>query len=253
MLRRALGRRRPVSDKPGGEEAAGRNAEAVGLEEPGQAGHDRRASYLGFVAHEVRNPLSTALWTAELLARMAPEERAGARGEKLVAMCLRSVGRVRRLVEDHFLVERLDARGIPLRPEPLAVADLVEAAVSRGPAGAGVLTDLEAGLAVRADRMLCERTLECLIAVAGASGAPVRVRGRREGARVALHVKGDPPRQGSLEDPQRGSPSDARGRSLALAAARRAAAATGGALSIEGEGYALVLPLAEGPLASGGT
>jgi len=240
-----------VSEKPGGEEAAGRNAEGA-AEAPAQAVRERRASYLGFVAHEVRNPLSTALWSAELLARMAPEERSGARGEKLVAMCLRSVGRVRRLVEDHFLAERLDAGGLPLRPEPLALAELVEAAVARGPAGAGVETELEAGLAVRADRMLCERTLECLFAAAGASGAPVRVRGRREGARAAIRVKGDPPRQGALEDPQRGSPSDARGRSLALPAARRAAAAAGGALSVEGDEYALVLPLDEGPSGSGG-
>jgi len=219
--------------------------------EPAEPGPSRRASYLAFVAHEVRNPLSTALWSAELLARMAPEERAGARGEKLVAMCLRSVDRVRRLVEDHFLVERLDARGIPLRPEPLPLADLVDAAVARVPLRAGVETDLEPGLAAHADRMLCERTLECLLAVAGASGAPVRVLGRREGARVALRVKGDAPREGALEDPQRGSPSDARGRSLALPAARRAAVAAGGALSVEEGEYALVLPLAVRPPASG--
>ena len=72
---------------------------------------DVRGDHLGFVAHEVRNPLSTALWSAELLARMTPEERGGARGEKLTAMCLRSLGRVRQLVEDHFLCERLDAGG----------------------------------------------------------------------------------------------------------------------------------------------
>jgi len=79
------------------------------------ASEEGRGDYLGFVAHEVRNPLSTALWSAELLARMAPEERAGARGEKLTQMCLRSLGRVRQLVEDHFLCERLDVNGIPTR------------------------------------------------------------------------------------------------------------------------------------------
>ena len=214
---------------------------------PADAGRTRRASYLGFVAHEVRNPLSTALWSAELLARMAPEERAGARGGKLVAMCLRSIDRVRRLVEDHFLAERLDARGIAPRPERLPLADLVQAAAARVPLGAGVEADLEPGLAAHADRVLCERTLECLLAVAGASGAPVRVLGRSEGSRVALRVKGDPPGQGSLEDPQRGSASDAQGRSLALPAARRAAVAVGGALSIEDGEYALALPAASPP------
>ena len=68
-----------------------------------------RPGHLGFVAHEIRNPLSTALWTAEMLARMTAADRGGARGEKLSAMCLRSVARVRQLIEDHLLCERLDA------------------------------------------------------------------------------------------------------------------------------------------------
>ena len=78
-----------------------------------------RGGFLGFVAHEIRNPLSTALWSAELLTRMSASDRGGPRGEKLSAMALRSIARVRRLVEDHFLCERLDAGGIPLRAEPI--------------------------------------------------------------------------------------------------------------------------------------
>src|SRR5512142_861702 len=90
---------------------------------------DPRGGYLGYVAHEVRNPLSTALWSAELLARMAAEERGGPRGEKLTAMCLRSLGRVRQLVEDHFLCERLDVGGLPLRIEVIPVRALLEEVV----------------------------------------------------------------------------------------------------------------------------
>src|SRR5512138_781972 len=86
---------------------------------------ERRRAFLGFVAHEVRNPLSTALWSAELLARITPEERGGARGEKLSAMCLRSISRVRQLVEDHFLCERLDSGGIPVRAEGVGLREAV--------------------------------------------------------------------------------------------------------------------------------
>jgi len=68
-----------------------------------------RPSHLGFVAHEIRNPMSTALWTAELLGRMSPAERAGDRGDKLTSLCFRSLTKVRLLVEDHLLCERLDA------------------------------------------------------------------------------------------------------------------------------------------------
>ena len=42
--------------------------------EPGERGRDgaeRRRAFLGFVAHEVRNPLSTALWSAAKAASMA--------------------------------------------------------------------------------------------------------------------------------------------------------------------------------------
>src|SRR5512138_522027 len=85
----------------------------------------RRGAFLGFVAHEVRNPLSTALWSAELLARLSAEERGGARGEKLVGMCLRSISRVRQLVEDHFLCERLDSGGIPVRAEGVGLREAV--------------------------------------------------------------------------------------------------------------------------------
>src|SRR5439155_1252680 len=38
-----------------------------------------RGKYLGFVAHEIKNPLATALWSCDLLTRMDPADRAGAR------------------------------------------------------------------------------------------------------------------------------------------------------------------------------
>src|SRR5512138_4007437 len=99
----------------------------------GEEAAERRGGYLGFVAHEVRNPLSTALWSAELLARMSPEERGGARGDKLSAMCLRSLSRVRQLVEDHFLCERLDVAGIPVRLESFSLREVIDGVVERRP------------------------------------------------------------------------------------------------------------------------
>src|SRR6266545_1024788 len=108
----------------------------------------QRGGFLGFVAHEMRNPLATALWSAELLARLSPEERGGARGEKLAGMALRALQRLRYLVEDHFLAERLDAEGIPLRLEQIAVADAVAAALQKdGIDGASV--EVQDGLVAR--------------------------------------------------------------------------------------------------------
>jgi signal transduction histidine kinase len=216
-----------------------------GLEvRPGVGGGVDRPSHLSYVAHEVRNPLSTALWTAELLARLGPAERGGARGEKLAAICLRSVNRVRLLVEDHLLCERLDAGSYPIRAEAVKLAELLQGLQARWPAGGGGLTlPLDSALVAQADRSLLERALEGLLAAAaGPEEAAVRVDASRRGERLELRVTGGP--IGSLADPERGSPSEQRGRALSLAMARRVAAAIGGALEVEGGAYLLSIPSA---------
>jgi len=235
------------------ESAAGAGAGARGIDVTDgsdSGGDSRRAGFLGFVAHEVRNPLSTALWSAELLSRLPAEERAGARGERLSSMCLRSVARVRQLVEDHFLCERLDAGGISLRPEPVPLREVLEAILAR-PADRGEVTlDLDAGLAVAGDRTLVERALDALVAVASADRAAVHVSAREApGGVIALVVAGQAPAPDALADPTKGSPSEARGRALALPLARRIASALGGALAATEGGYVLSLPRAEGYIA----
>lgn len=201
-----------------------------------------RGGYLGFVAHEVRNPLSTALWTAELLARMAPEERGGARGEKLSSMCLRSLARVRQLVEDHFLCERLDAGGLPMRPEPLAFSEVLAAVLAKKPVDAAQLeSSVDGAVELDADRGLVERALESLIAVAGRSGGPVRLEARRDGDTVVVRVTGDAPPTEGLADPKKGSASDQKGRALSLSVSRRVAEALGGSLAIHDGAYVLTL------------
>jgi signal transduction histidine kinase len=202
-----------------------------------------RAGHLGYVAHEIRNPMSTALWTAELLVRLSPEERGGARGEKLSTLCLRSLARVRLIVEDHLLCERLDAGGYPLRIEPVPVAEALGAALGRSPAeGVPVEVAVGADLAALADRLLLERALEGLVAMAAREAAAVRVEGGRRDGRVSVLVIGGPP--ASLEDPHKGAPSEQRGRALAIPTARRVAAALGGSLTVEGQGYLLSIPAA---------
>ncbi len=213
-------------------------------------GDPKRAGFLGFVAHEVRNPLSTALWSAELLARMTSEDRSGPRGERLSAMCLRSISRVRQLVEDHFLCERLDAGGIPLRVEPVPVRDVIDATLAK-PADRGEVTvEVDPRVAVNADRILVERAVDALIAVASAEQTPVRIQASEEGSgTIALSVTGHSLGPGALEDPTKGSPSEPRGRALALPLVRRIAGALGGALAATEKGYILSLPSAEGYIA----
>jgi K+-sensing histidine kinase KdpD len=203
---------------------------------------DLRPARLGFVAHEIRNPLATALWTAELLTRMTSAERGGARGEKLSATCLRSITRVRQLVEDHFLCERLDVGGLPLRLEGVGARDVVQAVLQKRPAAAGP-TDAEipAELALEADRGLLERALEAIVAVAGAEQTPVRVTARATAEEVALVVEGRPADPAALVDPTKGSPSDHAGRALAIPVARRIAEALAGRLATDEGRWVLTL------------
>jgi K+-sensing histidine kinase KdpD len=91
---------------------------------------NRRGKYLGFVAHEIKNPLATALWSCDLLKRMDAADRAGPRAEKMVDASLRALRRMRRLVDDYFTIERLREHGYELHSEDLELRGLVDAAVA---------------------------------------------------------------------------------------------------------------------------
>jgi hypothetical protein len=158
-------------------------------------------------------------------------------------MCLRSLGRVRQLIEDHFLCERLDARGIPLRPETIPLRALVEEVAARRSLDLGpVQLDVEEGVSVTADRTLLDRALDSLLASVGRDATPIRVEASAAGGQVLVRLVGQPPVEHALDDPRKGSPGDARGRSLSLPLARRVAASLGGTLEQDGDALILSLP-----------
>jgi signal transduction histidine kinase len=207
------------------------------------AAEECRASHLGFVAHEIRNPLSTALWTAELLGRMDGGERAGARGEKLAGMCLRSLQRVRHLIEDHLLNERLDGGAYPIRPESVSLVDAVVAAEGRRAGGdKPIELTVAAELSVLADRTLLGRLLDTLLDAASQGASTARVSAGALDGEVMLTVRGAAAEARALEDPLKGASSDTRGRALALPAARRTAARMGGRLDVRDGAWELTLP-----------
>jgi hypothetical protein len=156
------------------------------------------------------------------------------------------VGRIRLLVEDHLLCERLDAGGYPVRVEAVGLAEAVEAAIGRGAVARVALTQaIEPGLVARADRLLLERALDGLLGAAARDGTTVSLVARRlagPGAELEVRIQGAPPQ--TLEDLHKGAPSDQSGRTLAPAMARRVAAALGGALTVDAEAYLLRIPAA---------
>ncbi|HEY2027711.1 MAG TPA: histidine kinase dimerization/phospho-acceptor domain-containing protein [Myxococcales bacterium] len=85
----------------------------------------KRGKYLGFVAHEIKNPLATALWSCDLLKRMEGADRTGERAEKMIDVSLRALRRMRRLIDDYFTIERLGEAGYDLPREEVTLKDLI--------------------------------------------------------------------------------------------------------------------------------
>lgn len=130
-----------------------------------------RERLLAFMVHEIRNPLATALWSAEMLAR---QPAADGRRERLAQLGVRSLRRLRSLVEDLFALERLPAA------TPAGEA-LLGPAIARAlgphdlePAGieAIVPAEVPAGLRVAVDPLALDRLLHaCLRRMARIDGA----------------------------------------------------------------------------------
>jgi heavy metal sensor kinase len=154
--------------------------------------HERR--FVADASHELRTPL--ALLRAELeVALRHPRSR-----DELTAV-LRSAAedteRLSRLAEDLLLLATADQAGLPIRREPLAVADLFDRMARRFATqldehGRAIATADTNGLAVDADADRLEQALANLIDNAIKHGAgtvtlSTRVRGRW----VELHVEDD--------------------------------------------------------------
>src|SRR5256714_8120911 len=101
----------------------------------------KRGKYLGFVAHEIKNPLATALWSCDLLKRMEAGDRTGERGDKMIDVSLRALRRMRRLIDDFFTIERLLEQGYELKREKVALKDLVEPVLRLLSEKEGISTD----------------------------------------------------------------------------------------------------------------
>ena len=161
----------------------------------------RRGKYLGFVAHEIKNPLATALWSCDLLKRMDAADRAGPRADKMIDASLRALRRMRRLVDDYFTMERLQEQGYELRPEPVELRSLVEGAISQLGEKEGMPTeswsmDVPAQVQVAGDQDMLKRAIRLLLEhlARGAAGTRISVvgRGAPEGAQLVLRADPSP-------------------------------------------------------------
>ncbi len=167
-------------------------ANAARLEALDQAKDD----FVATVSHELRTPLTSMNGYLELLldgdAGPVPVHQ-----QRMLQTMARNAARLRALIEDLLLVNRMDAGNLRLDLEPISLATLVERAVS-GVTGLAEARSqrIEVGIdsdigPVLADATHLERATHALLTNAvkfSPDGAAIRVRGSRQANQVELAV-----------------------------------------------------------------
>src|SRR5919204_3422658 len=209
----------------------------------------KRGKYLGYVAHEIKNPLATALWSCDLLKRMGAEERVGDRAEKMIDVSIRALRRMRRLIDDFFTIERLLEHGYELKREKLALKDLVEPAMQTLAEKDGIPTDgwvLELGDAyTTGDGDMLRRAVRASLEhMARGSPKPrLSIAARADGPNPALHVRAEAaPSPMVPPEPEERPSGDPSGAVLGFALAARILGSHGGRLEERDGGLWLVFP-----------
>ena len=229
-----------------------------------QAATRARDQILGIVAHDLRNPLSTILMSAELLREVLPAESASHRQAEIIA---RAGSHMKRLIQDLLDVKRIESGRLVIEPRNMAVAGLLRdtSEMLRAQAAANSLrldVDAPADLpAVWADPQRIQQVLANLIGNAikfTPKGGRIAVHASRleSEVRVAVTDTGDgiPAEQLPHVFAQfwQGSRTDKRGIGLGLAIARGIVEAHGGRIWVDstvgtGSEFFFTLPVSEPP------
>lgn len=169
-----------------------------------------RERLLSFAVHEIRNPLASALWAAEMLARRPLGD---SRNDRLAQLGARSLQRLRGLIEDLFALERLP----PTLPD--GTSDLRQAAERAlgphdlEPTGVTATLDGPPGILVPVHPLYADKLLHALFrrfARAGEGGGSISVTVREEHSGGVLEVfRADSPE--SVVDPPMLAPGGSEG------------------------------------------
>ena len=196
---------------------------------------------LSLLCHDLRRPLTIIRGAATLLLEAQDQLPPGSRTQVL-GLIDRSVEAMSELIEDLSVVARLEAGALEVTTAPLAVDDLLEAAVEsarRSAPGATLAAAAARGLEVEADRELAVRALRALL-VSALERSPeglVELDVESEHGLVRLLVRMPPgwrPENGAEPGFEPLVPSG-RDPGLALVMARGAARAMGGDLAVSSE------------------
>jgi hypothetical protein len=203
----------------------------------------REAEHIGFITHELRNPLSAAKLATNRLRRSAPQSDA-----HLLDILERNVNRLEGLIDGVLTAERLEAGKVEPQVTSLEVAQLLErplriARMQAEAKGLTLVADVEPHVRVHADPELAASAISNVIdnALKYTDAGQVRVNAAPAVDHVTIHVWDNC--QGlsgeelqTIFEPFHRGHSRKPGTGLGLAIARRALEAQGGSIHAESPG-----------------
>jgi signal transduction histidine kinase len=201
-----------------------------------------RAEHIGFLTHELRNPLTTAMMAATRLRRRPQIVEAGA---DILDMLDRGLNRVRSMIDGILLTERLEAREMECHPVDITFGQLMPEATRAAEFEAknkaiSFTTRYEPSLEIRADPTLALSALQNVIdnAVKFTDRGHVHVVVDDQPSEAIVHIydncEGLPPEAVStIFEPFKRGHSGKAGTGLGLAIARRAVEAQGGRIGVD--------------------
>jgi two-component system OmpR family sensor kinase len=218
-----------------------------------EAALERERRFVADASHELRTPLAMLRAELDLALR---RERTPEELDRAVRSAAEETERLSRLAEDLLVLARAQDGELPVRREPVAAAELVDAIAARfrpraDDAGRAVDTGAEDGLVLHVDRLRAEQALGNLVDNALRHGqGRILVDARRgEAGSVELHVHdagpGFPPglADRAFEPFSRGDAArTGPGAGLGLAIVEVIARAHGGSAHVAGADAWIVLP-----------
>jgi signal transduction histidine kinase len=202
-----------------------------------------QAEHVGFVTHELRNPLNAAKLATSQLRHLATPQQA-----RLLDILERNQDRMAELIDSVLAAEKLEAKQLASKPELVRLEDVLGETLSSGKReaeakGLNFRASYDPGLMVRLDPVLTRAAVQNLLenAVKYTDEGLVEVTFEDRPREVLIHVRDtchgvSPEELGTIFEPFSRGHSRKPGTGLGLAIARRSIEAQGGQLQAESPG-----------------